>query len=155
MRSATLYNTEFLALRDTDTVGNATQQMLAHHVTDLPIVDASGRFLGMFKLERVLASLLPKAALIGIGMTDLAFVTNSVEEMRQHMRDIEHRRALEFLVGPGHTVGPQTSPLEIVLMLYRGANNVPVVAPETGKLVGMASARDILLCLHHDPAKDA
>ena len=116
MRCATIYNTAFLALRDTDTVGSATRQMLAHHVTDLPIVDASGRFLGMFKLERVLAGLLPKAALTGIGTTDLAFVTNSVEYMRQPMRDIEPRRVLEFLVGSGHTVGPQTSPLEIVLM---------------------------------------
>ena len=43
---------------------------------------------------------------------------------------------------------PDTPPLEIVLQLYRGANNMPVVARETGRLVGMVSARDVLAALH-------
>jgi len=41
------------------------------------------------------------------------------------------------------------SPVErFVLQLYRGANNLPVVERESGRLVGMVSARDVLAALH-------
>ena len=43
----------------------------------------------------------------------------------------------EFVVEPDHVVHPDTPPLEIVLLLYQGANNIPVVDRGTGRLVGM------------------
>ncbi len=149
MSLAPLYATDFVALRNTDTVGDATAQMLRHRVTDLPVVDEHGRFLGLFKLDRVFACLLPKAALIGYGISDLGFVSNTLDDMRADMRDIEHHPVVEYLVRPEHTVTPVTSPMEIVLLLYRGANNVPVLG-DNGKLVGMVSARDLLAALHQD-----
>ena len=149
MSLAPLYTTDFVALRDTDTVAQATEQMLRHRVTDLPVVDEAGRLVGLFKLERVLAGLLPKAALVGYGMTDLGFVASTIADMRAHMRDIEHRPVHEFVITPDHTVTPETSPMEIVLLLYRGANNVPVLGPDR-KLVGMVSTRDLLTALHQE-----
>jgi CBS-domain-containing membrane protein len=149
MSLAPLYTTDFVALRNTDTVADATMQMLRHRVTDLPVVNEHGRFLGLFKLDRVFASLLPKAALIGYGISDLGFVSNTLDDMRADMRDIEHHPVVEYLVRPEHTVTPETSPMEIVLLLYRGANNVPVLGDD-GKLVGMVSARDLLAALHQD-----
>ena len=148
MSLAPLYTTDFVALRDTDTVAQATQQMLHHRVTDLPVVDEAGRLVGLFKLERVLAGLLPKAALVGYGI-DLGFVASTLEDMRAHMRDIEHRPVSEFVVIPDHTATPETSPMEIVLLLYRGASNVPVLGADR-KLVGMVSTRDLLTALHQE-----
>ena len=148
MSLAPLYTTDFVALRNTDTVGEATTQMLRHRVTDLPVVSADGKLMGMFKLERMLAFLLPKAALIGYGMPDLGFVSHDLEDLRQHMRDIEHHPVLRYVVAPQHTADPKTSPLEIVLLLYRGVNNIPVVDRGSGKLLGMISARDLLAALH-------
>ena len=49
---------------------------------------------------------------------------------------------------PESVVHPDTPPLEIVLRLYRGANNLPVVEREGGRLVGVVSARDVLAVLH-------
>ncbi len=123
--------------------------MLDDRVSDLPVVDASGAFVGMFKLDRLYAALLPKAALIGDGMADLAFVSDTLGQLREKMREIEHlpgarvRRA-----SPNDVVHPDTTPLQIVLLLHQGANNIPVVARDTGKLVGMVSARDVLDALH-------
>src|SRR5690242_3495707 len=117
MSLAPLYTTDFVALRDTDTVARATEQMLRHRVTDLPVVDDASRLVGLFKRERVLAELLPKAALVGYGMSDLGFVASTIEDMRAHMRDIEHRSVSDFVVVPEHTVAPDTSPMEIVLLL--------------------------------------
>ena len=144
-----LYTTDFVVLRSTDTVAEATEQMLRHRATDLPVVDDARKLLGMFKLDRVLAGLLPAAALVGYGISDLGFVASTIDDMRTHMRAIEHRPVTDFVVRPDHIARPDTSPVEIVLLLYRGANNVPVVGAG-GELVGMISARDLLAVLHQE-----
>lgn len=148
MGDITIYNTAFAALAERDRVGEATRRMLADRVSDLPVVDAEGRLVGLFKLDRLFASLLPKAALLGYGMPDLAFVSDSLGQLRERMRGIEEAPVRDFVVKPDHVVHPDTSPLEVVLLLYKGANNIPVVTRDSGRLVGMAGARDVLAALH-------
>jgi CBS-domain-containing membrane protein len=148
MSRSTVYTTDFVVLRTTDTVGTATNQMLQHRVADLPVVDEAGKFVGMFRIDRIFADLLPKAALIGYGMPDLGFVSSTLDDLRQHMRRIEDHAVHDYVVRPEQIVHPDTSPLAIVLLLYRGMNNVPVVDPASGALVGLVSARDLLTALH-------
>jgi CBS domain-containing protein len=50
-------------------------------------------------------------------------------------------------VEPDHVVHTDTPPLELVRLLHEGINNIPVVDRDTGRLVGMASGRDLLLAL--------
>ena len=142
----TLYPGSYTSLRDTDLVSDATRHMLGDRVTDLPVVDASGKLVGMFKLNHVLAALLPRAALVGYGM-DLSFVTDTLDDLRAKMRDIESHPVRNYVVAADHIVHPDTPPIEIVLLIYRGANNVPVVERASGQLVGMVSARDVLAAL--------
>ncbi len=146
--SPVFFTQDFHALRDTDTVVEATRRMLEHRVSDLPVVDASGKLVGMFKLDRLLAGLLPSAALVGYGIPDLAFVSDDLDTLRRKMRKIDAAKVREFAVKPERVVHPDTAPVEVVLQLYRGANNLPVVERETGRLVGMVSARDVLAVLH-------
>ncbi len=148
MNPSAIYSTEFPSLADTDTVRHAMDLMLLHRVCDVPVVDGSGALLGMFRLDRLLATMLPKAALMGFGMPDLAFATESVGQLRERLAGVEDHAVREFIVKAEHVVRPQTSPLEIVLLLYKGANAVPVVDADGRKLVGMATPRDLLNALH-------
>jgi CBS domain-containing protein len=148
MNAKVIYKTAFPSLRDADTVADAMRRMLDDRVSDLPVVDAAGTFIGMFSLDRLYGALLPKAALIGEGMSDLAFVSDTLGQLREKMREIEHLPVRELTVSPEHVVHPDTTPVQVVLLLHQGANNVPVVAPETGMLVGMVSARDVLMALN-------
>ena len=147
----TLYNASFPKLNDTDLVTDATRRMLGDRVTDLPVIDSDGKLVGMFKLDSLLAALLPKAALVGFGM-DLAFVTDTLEQLRDKMREIASHPVREFSVRADQVVHPDTPPIEIVLLIYRGANNVPVVDPASGRLVGMVAARDVLAALSDEGA---
>jgi len=144
MPRATLFNREFDTLKDTDKVVDATRRMLLHRVSDLPVVDANGKFIGMFKLDRLLAALLPAAALVGYGMPDLSFVSDDLAALCEKMRALDDRPVADFAVMPDQVVHPDDPPLEMVLQLYRGANNLPVVSREDGRLVGVVSARDVL-----------
>src|SRR4030095_11933368 len=127
MPRANIFNREFDTLKDTDSVADATRRMLLHRVSDLPVVDADGRFIGMFKLERLLAALLPAAALVGYGMPDLSFVSDDLDALCEKMRALDERPVAEFAEMPDQVVHPDDPPLEMVLQLYRGANNLPVV----------------------------
>ena len=147
MNSPAIYNTTFASLKDTDAVSDATQRMLADRVSDLPVIDAAGALAGLFRLDQLYAALLPKAALLGDGLADLAFVSDTVAQLREKMREIETHPVREFTVKADHVVHPDTTPLQVILLLHHGANNIPVVAPDSGKLVAMVSARDILVAL--------
>jgi len=147
MNSETIHTTTFRSIRDTDTVADATRRMLDDRVYDLPVIDASGAFVGMFKLDRLYALLLPKAALMDRGMPDLTFVSDTLVQLREKMREIEGRLVREFTAKPVYVVHPDTPPLEVVLLLHRGINNIPVVTRDTGALVGMIAARDLLTAL--------
>ena len=147
MNSSPIYSATFTSLLDTDTVAEATRRMLGDRVSDLPVIDASGALIGLFRLEALFAALLPKAALLGDGLADLAFVSDSLGQLRDRMRAIEHRPVRDFAVMPEHVVHPDTTPLQAILLLHHGANNIPVVAPGSRKLVGMISARDVLAAL--------
>jgi CBS-domain-containing membrane protein len=144
MNAAPIYRTEFASLKGADVVADATRRLLDHYVTDLPVVDDEQCLIGMLKLERLLGSLLPKAALIGFGLDDLSFVPDTLGHLRQQMQAIADTPVRQLMVKAEHVVHPDTSPIEIVLLLYRGASNVPVVERDTNKLVGMVSARDVL-----------
>jgi CBS-domain-containing membrane protein len=143
-----IWTTSYRALADSDTVAETVRAMLADRVSDLPVVDGEGRLIGLFKLDRLLASLLPKAALIGYGVPDLGFVSDTVTHLRERMREVDAEPVKHFAVKADHIVHPDTSPMEIVMLLYKGANNVPVVDRDSGKLVGMVAARDVLVALH-------
>jgi len=147
MNPPAIYQTVFPKLTDTDTIGDAMRRMLDDRVSDLPVVDASGKFIGMFKLDRLYATLLPKAALIGYGIPDLTFVSDTLGQLRARMRKVEPQAVRDYVVPPDHVVHPDTPPLEIVLLLHQGANNIPVVDRDSGRLAGMASARDLLTAL--------
>jgi CBS domain-containing protein len=148
MSPIVIFNQHCDTLKDTDTVAEATRRMLEHRVSDLPVVDADGKFVGMFKLDRLLAGLLPAAALVGYGVPDLTFVSDDLDDLREKMRALDARPVREFAVTPERVVHSDTAPLEMVLQLYRGANTLPVVERESGRLVGVVSARDVLAALH-------
>jgi len=102
---------------------------------------------GMFKLDKLYAMLLPRAALLGHGMSDLTFVSDTLQELREKMRDIGDDPVLDYVIKADHVIHPDTPPLEIVLLLHNGVNNVPVVDKDSRRLVGMVSARDLLTAL--------
>ena len=147
MNSPVIYSTTFTSLLDTDTVADATRRMLGDRVSDMPVVDASGALVGLFRLDGLYAALLPKAARLGDGLSDLAFVSDTLGQLRAKMREVERHPVREFTVMPEHVVHPDTTPVQIILLLHHGANSIPVVSPESGKLVGMVSARDVLAAL--------
>ena len=147
MNAADFSDTQFRALRDTDTVADAVRLALEGSVRDLPVTDASGTFVGMFKIDDLLLSLLPRGAVVGMGLPDLGFVHLSVDDLRHKLRDMEAHPVRDYAVPTPAILRPETSALEAILLLHRGARSLPVV-DASGKLVGVVGPRDVLRTLH-------
>lgn len=133
-----------LRLKDNDTISTAAQMLLANKLSALPVVDAAGRYLGIFSMNRLLSLLLPKAVLIEGGVTDLSFMSDPMEILCERMREHGPQPVGVVLEKNARVLHPDTPLLETVLLLYRGENDIPVVDRDSGQLLGMVAGADLL-----------
>jgi len=139
MTARLLMNDRPITLRQTDRLRDAAEIILTHHFRNVPVVDDTGRYLGVISSNRLLASILPKAATMDEGMADLSFVKDTVDDLRERWRDAENLPVTQFIDTSLRTVGPETSLAETLLALYQNRTSLPVVEEETGRLVGIVS----------------
>lgn len=129
-------------LARSDTVADAVAKLLSLKTPALPVVDAKGAFAGAFGLREVITMLLPRAARIGDDLGELAYVTESMGDLRQKLGALASD-PVEKHMAPHRTVRPETSLVEALLLLNRGDAFLPVV-DDAGKLVGIVTAGDAL-----------
>lgn len=139
MTARLVMNDRPVTLRQTDRLRDAAEIILTHHFRNVPVVDDSGRYLGVISSNRLLASILPRAATMDEGMTDLSFVKDTLEDLRERWHEAQSLPVSEFMDTDVRTVTPDTSLTETLLELYRNRTSLPVVEEETGRLLGIVS----------------
>ncbi len=138
-------------LSPTDTVASALSLMHSKEVRNLPVVDDSGTFIGLFGLRRLSHLLLPKAALdLGAhSISDLHFLPDEVIQNGDRWREISEQPVKNFLEKKTKLLfcTPQTPFPELLALLDESKDTslpVIVVEGETRKVVGMVSCWDVL-----------
>jgi CBS domain-containing protein len=139
MNARLVMNDRPITLRQTDQLRDAAEIILAHHFRNVPVVDETGRYLGVISSNRLLASILPKAATMDEGMADLSFMKDTIEDLQERWREAEHLPVTQFIETGLHTVPPDASLAETLLALYQNRTSLPVVEDDTGRLVGIVS----------------
>ncbi len=139
------------ALKPTDTVADALSLMHNKKVRNLPVVNKSGAFIGLFGLRRLSHLLLPKAALdLGAhSITDLHFLPDEVVQNGDRWLEISEQPVKNFLEKKKKLLfcTPQTPFPELLALLDKSKDtSIPVIVVEgkTRKVVGMVSCWDIL-----------
>ncbi|NJN45748.1 MAG: CBS domain-containing protein [Candidatus Competibacteraceae bacterium] len=140
MTAQTIMNSRPVVLRTTDTVGTATQSILAHHLRHLPVVDEEGRYLGIFGIYSLLRLALPRALTLEQGLESVPFFQCTLEELREYLRTQWDSPVTSCLRQDIPLLHPDTSLMDTVLTLLRARIALPVVDRETGKLAGMISS---------------
>jgi CBS domain-containing protein len=131
-------------VNEATSISEAARVLLEHNLSVLPVVDNDGRYLGIFSLHRLFALLLPKAVLIEGGLSDLGFLPDPMEILCERMREHGAKSIGQALEADAPIVHPDTPLLEVVLLLYRGENDIPVVDEADGRLLGMINGADLL-----------
>ena len=138
-------------LSPTDTVADALSLMQKKKVRNLPVVDTSGSFIGLFGLRRLSHLLLPKAALdLGAhSISDLHFLPDEVVQNSHRWQEISEQPVANFLEKKNKLLfcTPQTAFPELLSLLDKSKDTslpVIVIEGETRKVVGMVSSWDVL-----------
>ncbi|RRS31296.1 MAG: hypothetical protein OI74_14610 [Gammaproteobacteria bacterium (ex Lamellibrachia satsuma)] len=130
-------------LKPTDTISTAVQEIMQHRYRQVPVVTEDGGFLGVFGVNCLLKLVLPKAAVMEKGLTSLSFVYESLGDLHQRLKDMEHEPISICMKQDVEIVTPDTPLVETLLVLYRNRTSIPVVDPENNKLLGMISYWDV------------
>jgi acetoin utilization protein AcuB len=138
-------------LSPTDTVAEAFTLMQKRKVRNLPVVDASGAFIGLFGLRRLSQLLLPKAAmdLGAYSISDLHFLPDEVVQDNDRWHEISEQPVANFLEKKKKLLfcTPETALPEMLALLDKCKDSslpVIVVEGDTKKVVGMVSSWDVL-----------
>ena len=134
-----------------DTVAYAFSLMYNKEVRNLPVVDESGTFIGLFGLRRLSRLLLPKAAL-DLGehsISDLHFLPDDVVQNGDRWHEISEQPVKNFLEKKTKLLfcTPQTPFPELLALLDKSKDTslpVIVVDGKTQMIVGMVSCWDVL-----------
>ncbi len=141
--AADVMNPELTVVQATDTVGHAMHIISDHRYRNLPIVDAHKHYLGVISLHSILTRILPKAALMARGLSDIPFVHVTIEDLAERLDGVRHQPVTIALCKDARVVAPDTPLLQTLLVLYRSRQSVAVVETDTGVLQGMVSYFDV------------
>ena len=138
-------------LKPDDTVADALQLMHRKHVRNLPVVDPSGAFVGLFGLRRLSHLLLPIAAseLGRFSVSDLHFLPDDSVLVGDRWHDIAGHPVVDYLEKKKKLLfcTPDTRFPELLALLEESKDStlpVIVVKGRNRKLVGVVSAWDVL-----------
>lgn len=136
-------NPDPIVLNSRDIVRTAIQYIMDHRFRNVAVVDAAGRYLGMFGVRCLLRLVLPKALTMEDGLDDASFINESLSELHERLREVEQQPVALCVSKDVPTVAPDTSLAEALLVMYRSHSSIAVVEPDTGRLLGVISYWDV------------
>ncbi len=128
-------------------VSEALVLMCNHRIHNIPIMDDDGRFLGLFGLRNLLRALLPQAAILSPGLSNLDFLADNLEAVIECLQHVVDQPAGDYLDRDNVIICQADAPImEVIRKLYETPASLPVVLVEDDgmKLIGMISNWDIL-----------
>lgn len=131
-----------LTISEQETVAGAAAKLIAHHYTSLPVVDAGGRFVGMFGIYDLLGLLVPRVALAGNLISNLRFITDDPEELRHRYDEVKSRPVSEVADRNAARLTPDAPEIEAIRLCCRSHTPIPVVEKESERVIGIISCWD-------------
>jgi CBS-domain-containing membrane protein len=152
MSCAAIMTPDPLTIRDDESVAEAVDKLVAQPHANLPVVDESGRYAGMFGLCDLLGLLVPRVALAGNLMSNLRFVVDDPEELRRKFDAVKNRRVGEVANRNAVTLDSEASEIEAFRLFCRSHDSLAVVEKPSGRVVGMVSPWNAIRALASPPA---
>jgi CBS domain-containing protein len=149
MSCLSLLATDQPTLTPDQTVADAIRQLLQMRVLALPVVDGGGRYRGMFAKSHIFKMALPSIATLahgphGLHPPPLTFLPDTIDDMRDRLRLVAHRPAIDFADPGVPFLQPDMPVSQAVLLLHRERNFIPVINPQTLQFFGVISSWDVI-----------
>jgi CBS domain-containing protein len=131
------------------TIGDALGLLDKHGIRALPIVDATGRLVGQFSFEVVLANLLPGPVTVehhGLMDTNLRldYLVDAEDHVAKRLGELLPVRLSEVMDHEPKVVHPDTPLWEGIRRLFQYGSPIPVVDEDRGRLLGLLSVQSVM-----------
>jgi CBS domain-containing protein len=126
-------------IANTALLSEALARMVKHHLQQLIVIDADGKYLGEITTFTLAKLLLPEGT-----QTQQEAEWETVGEVDERIQPHLSRRVADFVDTDVPVTTPNTPLVEALTLLATGRLRLPVVDPDTGKLVGVISALTVL-----------
>ena len=137
-----------VVLKPSDSILSALRSIIEHRVPSLPVVDADGRYLGMFPRSRLIALAMPHVLseehekFSPRHMLEGGFIQEPIGELQARMDAVANDPVSKHLDTHVPVLGPKTLLTSAMFFFYRERNILPVV--DNGKLLGLVTIWDVL-----------
>ena len=142
--------TDYPVLTAGMTLAQCLQALVTNKVLAMPVVDNSGRYIGQFRKNLLIAAILPQVAVHDprfdriAKMIDGGMLSETMEDVRERFSVIADKPVRRYLDTDTPVLRPDQPLVTAMFYLFHGRNFLPVVEPASGLLVGVISAWDIL-----------
>lgn len=126
----------------------------------LPVIDRTGKYLGVFTAPTLMKLLLPRAATIDMGpeaprgqLDNLRFMSLSKADFDAQIERLKGEKVSDYLSDPANipVAAPNTPVMEGIFLIYKYKRHVILVDPETDRFVGTVSANSLLGHVFSEP----
>ena len=124
----------------------AIDLLFSHRIKNLPVVDATGLYKGLFGIHTLVRHMLPRAATLDgdTHIGDLAFVHDTLENLKERLTGRLGEPVIRFADTTLRPLAPDMGIVETLLHLHRHHHNLPVADAHTGRLLGLVTYWGIL-----------
>ena len=142
--------TDYPVLTAEMTLSECLRAFVCNKVLAMPVVDESGRYIGQFRKNLLIAAILPQVAVHDprfdhiAKMIDGGMLSETMEDVRERFSVIAEKPVRRYLDTDTPVLRPDQPLVTAMFYLFHGRNFLPVVEPSSGLLVGVISAWDIL-----------
>ena len=143
MTAATLMDPNPKVVHPDDSIITGIELIMKYRFRRLPVVDEEGVFQGVFGVNCLLRMALPNAVVMEDSLENIHFVRESLSDLRRRLREVENEPISLCMRQDSIQVAPDLPLLETLRILYLTRASLPVVDPETGKLMGIISYFDV------------
>jgi CBS-domain-containing membrane protein len=129
-------------LQRTDTICTAMRYIMKNRYRSLPVVDKNHCFLGIVGINCILRLALPKAVIMEYGLNSAPFIRESLSDLHHRFNEVKDQTIQLCMFDEVAVVRPDTPLVETLVMLFRTQSSLPVVEPDSHRLVGVVSYWD-------------
>lgn len=144
MQCAAIMSVNPPTVRDTDSIAAAAARLIDGRHLDLPVVDADGRYIGMFGTDDLLSLVVPRVAIAGNLAASLRFVGDNPRALAERFRELKQQPVAAIADRNAIVLAPDTPQIEAFRVFCRSRASLAVVEPNSRKLVGLVSYWDVM-----------
>lgn len=130
-----------------NTIQEAIDLLLEHHMFSVPVVDRDETFLGEISTRDLIGLLLPSSLTMEGGLRNTGFVRETLGELKGRLTDICDHLLEPYIDTDVSIVHPDSPLIDALMLLFDKDIRLPVVERSGGKLVGSISFMTLLRVL--------